>query len=477
MKTFFFGDLRMTGLIVLLGGMLMLHGCGGGSGSVSGGAADTAAASPAPEPPAAGAPATPPAPPAPGAPPGATTPSTAQPSATAVGSPTGNPASKTIGAAGGSLISADGKLTLTVPAGALASDTAISIQPQTNLAHGRRGAAYRLTPEGQTFLKPVTLSFGYTDQDVQGTAAGALGAAFQTGTGHWQWVGDATVDTAARTVSVASTHFSVWSAVAGIQLVPARKTVKVSQIVALQVVACYPAKEVAGLTPLGYACDVEGPAPLARAKEWSVNGRPGGGAFGTVSGDGLSATYTAPQFEPTPNIVAVSAALDGPNGRLLLVSNITVVGSDSWTGTASYKDRYNSAQVEVTWILLVRDNNIAQYIATGTGTMASDNGQCSFPATSGSIDSSGFLFVDYNTSPPTYRGSAKSGWPVTVTCPDSRKVQFIGLPYFGGNSGTEGVEAAGAVVVPLNPDQAMRIEGNDTDGTDGVFTWKFTRNP
>ena len=52
-----------------------------------------------------------------------------------------------------------------------------------------------------------------------------------------------------------------------------------------------------------------------------------------------------------------------------------------------------------------------------------------------------------------------------------------GLPYFGGTKGSDRVEAGGSVAVPLSPDAPMTIEGTDTDETDGVFNWKFTRNP
>ena len=480
-KPLFLGPLRLAALSLLLGSALALSACGGGGGSGSGsGTPEPAAGAPAPG-------VTPPAPAPDAASPAPTTGGGAASAgtATAVGSATGSASSATIGAAGGSLSAPDGRLALTIPAGALAADTVISIQPYTNLAHGRRGSAYRLTPEGQTFLKPVTLTFGYTDQDLQGTAVAALGAAFQTATGHWQWAGNPTVDTAARTVSIASTHFSVWSKVAGIQLLPASKTIRVKTSVALQVVGCYPLER-DGLVYLGYQCDTDGEtALLVLAPDWSVNGRLGGGAFGTVSGSGLSANYTAPQFEPKPNIVAVSARVDwGVKGAMLLVSNITVVGDDSWTGTASYKDPVNSASAQITWILLSRDNNIGMYKATGVATIASDNGTCSFPETSGSYESfgGGILFVDFNNTPPTYHGgSLAGGWPVTVTCKTSpgttTHVTAAALPVFGGTGGTESVEAVGSVTVPLNPDAPMTIEGSGTDGTDGVYKWKFSRNP
>src|SRR5438045_1326293 len=51
---------------------------------------------------------------------------------TAIGTPIGSPVTKIIGAAGGTIISADGRAELNIPAGALSSDLAISIQPITN---------------------------------------------------------------------------------------------------------------------------------------------------------------------------------------------------------------------------------------------------------------------------------------------------------------------------------------------------------
>ena len=65
------------------------------------------------------------------------------PTATAVGVAAGAAASATIGQPAARWPRADGKLTLTFPAGALAAATTIGIQPITNFAHGKVGAAYR----------------------------------------------------------------------------------------------------------------------------------------------------------------------------------------------------------------------------------------------------------------------------------------------------------------------------------------------
>lgn len=473
------GRLRRFGLVLALGGALGLASCGGGGGGDPEPAAPGTppvagdGSTPAPAPLPAPAPAPTPAPAPAGGP---------QPAPTAVGVATGAAVSASIGAAGGRVSSGDGRVVLDIPAGALAADTAISMQPITNLAHGGRGAAYRLSPEGQTFLKPVKLSFAYTDLDLQGTAAEVLGAAFQTAGGHWQWAGKPTIDSAARTVSVTTSHFSDWSMVFGLNLLPKSKTIKPKASLGLQVVMCY-APPSAEVTPLGYKCADGADATMQPdARDWAVNGRVGGGSYGTVSGNGTGATYVAPDFEPVPASVAVSVKVRDLNGdTLLLVSNITVLGSDSWTGTASYANKQQQSEVQVTWVLLVRQDNIAQYTPTGVGTIAIDEGQCKFATTSGPLGGSGILIVDYNTSPPTYKGIAATGvWNVARTCTTSHGTETTivpaGLPFFGGTK-DGGEAAAGTVRVPLNPDEPMVIEDHDTDGQGGVFVWRFTRNP
>jgi hypothetical protein len=246
-----------------------------------------------------------------------------------VGPPAGGAATATIGAAGGSLGAPDGQFVLTIPAGALATDTVVGIQPLANMAHGGIGAAYRLTPDGQTFGKPVTLAFAYTDADLLGTAAAFLGVAFQTAEGHWQKLGGATVDTAAKTVSVASTHFTDVSKVKGLQLRPAEKTIGVGESVELRVKFCYAEPtEDDDLASLGYACDLDqGSGGELIVDQWSVNGQPGGsGGIGTVLGNNAAATYTAPAAVPTPHVVAVSARARIPpfGDAPLVVSNITI---------------------------------------------------------------------------------------------------------------------------------------------------------
>ena len=159
-------------------------------------------------------------------------PSAPAPEATDVGVPVGAAATATVGASGGQLRSPDGKFTLSVPAGALAANTSLTIQPITNTAHGGRGTAYLLGPSGQAFQRPVTLTFAYTDEDVSGTAPEALAIAFQTGERYWQ-LADTTSDAAAKTLTVRTTHFSAWSVVTRLRLAPAAAKVGVGKSLTL----------------------------------------------------------------------------------------------------------------------------------------------------------------------------------------------------------------------------------------------------
>src|SRR5213076_3313354 len=81
------------------------------------------------------------------------------PQPSAFGTPSGSSKHLLIGAAGGTMISADGVLTLSIPAGAVAADTDFTITPITNTAPGGQGGAYRVRPDGLLLLAPATVAF------------------------------------------------------------------------------------------------------------------------------------------------------------------------------------------------------------------------------------------------------------------------------------------------------------------------------
>src|SRR5262245_30266284 len=68
--------------------------------------------------------------------------------------------SGTIGPQGGMVTASDGA-TIEIPEGALDSDVEISITKLESAPEFSLGAGYRLGPDGQTFQKPVTLTFPF----------------------------------------------------------------------------------------------------------------------------------------------------------------------------------------------------------------------------------------------------------------------------------------------------------------------------
>ncbi len=82
-----------------------------------------------------------------------------KPIVTEKGTAQGTAITAIIGTTGGSLTSTDGRLTVTVPAGALTANTTISIQPISNEGPLGLGKGYRLSPEGITFQQPGNINF------------------------------------------------------------------------------------------------------------------------------------------------------------------------------------------------------------------------------------------------------------------------------------------------------------------------------
>jgi hypothetical protein len=309
--------------------------------------------------------------------------SASRPEPTPVGIPFGNPVTRVIGAAGGTLKSEDGAVTLDVPPGALTRDATFGIQSITNEAHGHVGDAFRITPEGTTFTVPATITFRYTENDVRGSSAALLRVGYQDTRGYWRVPTQVRTDEKMRTVSVLTTHLSDWSLLRGMQLLPGSATVLVGQTVALRVIVCeavdaapeapdsQPAPSAPAPPPADpgpkvqptpttppledYADAAFDPAPLeptvapcrdtvvpadgyggeVAVDSWSVNGIVGGNAgIGVVQAENAPgqvqrrATYRAPVRAPKANPVGVSVEVRyamAPGERVHLNSNVTVM--------------------------------------------------------------------------------------------------------------------------------------------------------
>jgi hypothetical protein len=263
------------------------------------------------------------------------------PIVTAPGNPIGDAATKKIGKDGGSLLSADGKTELIIPAGALSAETDIVIQAISNQLPGGINSAYRFSPEGLSFSKAVTVNFHYSSDDAAATTKDLMGIAFQDSVGGWWRLNNFTNDDVHGILSAPIWHFSNWSAFDMLQLIPTKASVATSKSLNLQIEAMESDDDF-------LVDDLRSPDQIAPLKNfsktpviWSVNAVVNGNAqSGTISSTsipgtaGASAVFTAPVKVPAQNPVAVTAEVDLPfkyHGKTFnkttLVSNITITGA------------------------------------------------------------------------------------------------------------------------------------------------------
>lgn len=197
-----------------------------------------------------------------------------------------------------------------------------------NQAPGGIGYAFRFTPDGQTFTKPVTLTYTPVENDLAVTTPAAVGLAYQTAAGTWQVLPGTSYSAASNSFTTSTTHFTDYSYYASFHLYAEHPfgllTGGSSHVSVVQVVV----DRCSGSSPddcLGEPGDVN--VVNGSAITWAVNGQTGGdGTHGTVTSGANPATYTAPAAVPADNLVAVSATLTPDGGSTLkLVKNLLVL--------------------------------------------------------------------------------------------------------------------------------------------------------
>ncbi|MCM3878313.1 MAG: hypothetical protein NEA02_18085, partial [Thermoanaerobaculia bacterium] len=251
--------------------------------------------------------------------------------------PPATPSSATIGPAGGSIRSDDGRLTLRVPAGALASSTSLSfVTDPANDAPQATGPSYTLSPGGLAFSRPALLELRYGRNDLFGTAPGALGIAFKDGS-TWYVVTGGSINPAAHTLTVpigstspatsatSTTRLAAdaphkWGGFKSIQIFPKKAAILTGGKLTLVVLDVGDSsaerpwvKSVApnGTSPLSFV----DPSRITYA--WYLNGAPEHGApgpHGLADGYLLSfapnnADYFAPDCPPRSNPVIIKVDL------------------------------------------------------------------------------------------------------------------------------------------------------------------------
>ncbi|MCF0052400.1 hypothetical protein LXM25_20190 [Dyadobacter sp. LJ53] len=261
-------------------------------------------------------------------------------SVTEAGEPAGQPTSKSIGAEGGIMSSSDGNVQLTIPAGALAKATTITIQPVTNQLPGGIGRAYRFSPDGTQFAKPATLTFSYDKTSIVSNDPEVIQAAFQDPERKWHLAAGAKADTLAGKVTVPMPHFSDWTAFQMNQLAaidfeggsqgPSYVELGGSMKLAVE--------NPIFIVPIGVG-DQQKEQLEIQAVKWSVLGGSGNGQVTPGAkeeikeADYYRSTFTAPASYPPNNPVTVVAEVSFKSSpkKLILLKKI-LIGKDYFTG-------------------------------------------------------------------------------------------------------------------------------------------------
>ena len=298
--------------------------------------------------------------PAPAPDPGTNPPAPTGTATTAIGEPVGMVTTQRIGSGGGVVASPGDRIVLTIPPGSLAAPTDITIQAIANPMPGGIGQAFRLGPDGTSFAVPIRITMNLSGADLNGTAARFLRIASQNAAREWRAEpGKQTIDAAAKSVTVTSSHFSDWGVQATYLLTPAAAVLRPNESLPLLLSYCsvVPDRAGNGVSVLEY-CKTSTPSPSPGdfagvfLTEWRLNQYPLAGApseLGGLTPSGLRANYQAPAAVPSTNPVAVSALLtDGVSpGEIRLVSNITISDPPGYSGAAEVRKVETAAGIRI----------------------------------------------------------------------------------------------------------------------------------
>lgn len=242
-----------------------------------------------------------------------------------VGVPQGVAVIKTIGSAGGSIQSEDGRFNVTIPAGALTTDVPISMQPITNTNGAGVGAGYRMLPDGQQFAKPVTMTVTYTREEVERSMPEALGIAYQNAKGIWMAVGGTQIDTTRKTVSIEVNHFTDFTFFEYVYLDPEFSTIDPGQSVSIRLWGLGWINDALHDFPKGKERPLPKPTPIDYLDGWELKGE------GSLQGTGKEVTYLAPGQMPNTNPAMIIARVKSPGKEVAqLISRVYVLKEGVW---------------------------------------------------------------------------------------------------------------------------------------------------
>jgi hypothetical protein len=361
------------------------------------------------------------------------------------GDPQGTATTQTIDAAGGSVTSADGRITLDIPAGALASATTVSIQPITNTTPNGLGLNYRLEPEGTTFAVPVSLTFHLSATEA--LAIASMYVTTQHADGLWYSQPNQQRDSNAQTVGVNTTHFSDWGIAETLLLKPAEQRVRSSGGATFTPEVLVIKPEGDQLADPSEELSLPQPAPLDQqitngTKVWSVNAIVGGNMqIGLIKDPG---SFIAPSKVPTPNKVTVTLTLQLGRSKVIGPAVADIWDQEIWMGTTditeldgtqihadvTFVQRPDPSQSETELHFVVQSGVVLVKIPATSG---SGCPQSIVPDTHviGAADvnfegGDGTMMMTSGTSiggldDASVQGGGTTAWPVTLTeeCPDA----------------------------------------------------------
>lgn len=235
--------------------------------------------------------------------------------------------SKSIGSGGGTFQSEDGKVTVTVPAGAVSTNTAFGIQtvePTLSKEDGDNKLNYRLTPHNVTFAKPIVLEFSY-DGTIAEVNEDVLEVAYQDEAGYWHALPTA-LNKSAKKLTVTKTSFSDFEFYEKYELMPASPSVRKNQSIAFLVGVLLSKKPDENEPAPGYDDLLTPLLPeftLGNSVYQYINNRSVKAVknWRIIAGEGSikkrdfnSATYSSPASIPVTKTATVEVTLEGLKG-------------------------------------------------------------------------------------------------------------------------------------------------------------------
>lgn len=372
----------------------------------------------------------------------------------------GTPEAGDVDAAGGSVEAADGSVRVTLPAGAVAARTTVSLRRTTNPVPDGQGEGVRVHIDTLPAM-PLTLTLRY-DAALDADADG-LGIALQRVDGSWLTLPVTAIDKAQRTLSTTIAPSMAARETAGGLAHPASARAAAASVGLEFSVVKYlnfhlaPRESVVEtggtqllvpyartLVAIGHIClpDEEFgciPMPLLDKREipfenqkagytrqWFVFAEEGGApALGTITPRATSgAIYQAPAQEPTPNPVIVTfRSKHLKSGRTLTLSASIRVREPVWTMTLhgvldQSADIGFAFSAEAVWTRV--PGSETTYQATGTQSVHVINITCTGSASPATVAlPPGALTMDRSVEPARYTLDVGSLWNtvITGTCP------------------------------------------------------------